>query len=467
MRAESYHAPPPGQVVSGDSKSYWVNKMEQLPGSAADPGRGLQVAARQTEIMNVTTRFCRPLAARLAILVLSGIVAGATPAGAQPADVRVSARSAATSGHRAEALSMLEGHLKDSPRDADARLLLGVILSWEGRYDDADRELRRVLEQSPTYNDARVALANVAWWTGRYDELQRLAATGRSQRPSDVEWMMQEARALDGLGQRREARDLVITMLARQPGHVNARALKQRLDGALRPWSVTAGFSGDRFSDARTPWSEYAVSLNRQTPVGTVIGRVSQAGRFGLSDRLFEIEAYPTLRPGTNAYVAIGFAQDDTLFPNYRAAADLYQSLGRGFEASIGMRRLGFSTATDIYVGSLTKYVGNWMLTAKAFSVPDFEGPEDSLSYHGVARRYVRGDGESFWGVGYSRGYSREELGDRAELLQLGADTLRANTEILIGRYVVAATGSTSRQERAGRSTLWQHSFGASLTVQF
>lgn len=412
-----------------------------------------------------TTR--QPFVVRVAAGLLCAVLAGAVPGLAQTADVKASARSAATSGRRPEAVSMLETHLKDYPRDVDARLLLGVILSWDGKYDAADHELRLVLDQSPTYNDARVALANVAWWTGNYDQLQQLAAAGRSQRPYDIEWMMQEARALDGLGRPRDARDLLVTLLARQSGHVHARALKKRLDAQLRPWALTAGYSGDRFSDQRTPWSEYAVSISRYTSVGSVIGRVSQAARFGLSDTFYEVEAYPTLRPGTNAYVSFGMAKDDTLFPNYRAAADLYQSLGHGYEASIGMRRLGFTSTTDIYVGTLTKYLGNWMLTGKAFSVPDFEGPEDSISYHAVARRYVRGDGESFWGVGYSRGYSREELADRAELQQLDADTFRANTEILVGRFIVAATGSSSRQERAGRSTLWQHSFGASLTVQF
>ncbi len=36
-----------------------------------------------------------------------------------------------------------------------ARLLYGLMLSWEGRYDDASRELRHVLEQTPAYDDAR------------------------------------------------------------------------------------------------------------------------------------------------------------------------------------------------------------------------------------------------------------------------------------------------------------------------
>lgn len=405
----------------------------------------------------------RAFAPALAALV---VLAGA-PAVAQPADVRAQARSAAIAGRRDEAVSLLEGHLNGSPRDVDARLLLGVVLSWEGKYDDARRELEQVLEQSPTYNDARVALANVAWWTGQYEELRALAATGRAQRPYDAEWFMQEARALDGLGRHKEARTVVLSLLARQPGHVQARALRDRLDARLRPWSATVAYSGDRFSDDRIPWAEYQVSLNRQTRHGSIIGRVSRAERFGLNDRMYELEVYPTIRPGTYGFASFGLSSEETLYPQYRVAADLYQALGRGVEASLGIRRLGFTATTDIYVGTLTKYVGNWMLTGKVFSVPDFEGPEDSISYHAVVRRYVRGDGRSFVGGGYSRGFSREELGDRAELQQLDADTFRANAEILVGRYFLAANASTSRQERAARSTLWQHSFGASITVLF
>ncbi len=404
----------------------------------------------------------------MVLLVLALVAAGPRGVAGQPAgDVRTQARSAAIAGRRTEAVSMLETHLADYPRDADARLLLGVVLSWDGKYDEARKELRQGLDPAPTYNDARVALANVAWWTGSYEELRQLAETARTQRPQDTEWFMQEARALDGLGRHREARAVVLALLARQPGHVQARALRTRLDARLRPWSLTVGYGGDRFSDDREPWGEYQASLNRQTPVGSVIGRVSRAQRFGLSDQMVELEFYPSIRPGTYGFASFGMSQDDTLYPNYRVAADIYQSIGHGMEASVGMRRLGFSSTTDIYVGTLTKYVGNWMLTGKAFAIPDFEGPEDSISYHAVVRRYVKGDGESFLGAGYSRGYSREEVGDVAELALLNADTFRANAEIRVGRFVVSGNASTSRQERANRANLWQHSFGASLSVDF
>jgi YaiO family outer membrane protein len=392
----------------------------------------------------------------------------ASPGWAQSSDVVADARVDATSGRRSEALAALAGHLETSPRDVDARLLYGLVLSWEGRYDEARRELEQVLTQTPAYNDARVALANIAWWNGEYSELKRHADAGRVQRPDDVEWLLLDARALDGLGQSREARRVVQDLLSRSPGHPQARSLKNRLDSTLRPWSFTMGYGGDRFSDDRTPWAEYAMSIGRQTPVGSVIARASHVARFGLSDRLFEVEMYPTFRPGTYGFVGIGVAKDDLLYPTYRVATDLYHLVGRGYEVSAGFRRLAFSTTTDIYLAALTKYTGSWMLTGKAMIVPDVEGPEDAVSLHAQVRRYIGGSGESYLGAGYSHGYSREELGDRAELTNLDADTVRANADVLVwSRWLLSASASTSRQERGQRTPLWQHSLGASVTVYF
>jgi len=95
------------------------------------------------------------------------MLAGAVPASAQVAGAPQRAREAATAGRRPEALALLASHLAVSPRDVDARLLYGLVLSWERRYDEAQRELRQVLKEAPQYTDARVALMNVEWWSGR------------------------------------------------------------------------------------------------------------------------------------------------------------------------------------------------------------------------------------------------------------------------------------------------------------
>jgi YaiO family outer membrane protein len=355
------------------------------------------------------------------------------PAAAQAPDVLASARDDATSGRRPEALAALQSHLTAAPRDVDARLLYGSILSWEGRYDEARRELQQVLAQSPAYTDARVALMNVEWWSGNTAV----------------------------------ARDTADAILAQEPGNQPARDLRQRIDATSRPWSSAFSYSSDTFSDQRQAWHEYAVSVTRLTPVGSIIVRANEARRFGLDDRLLEVEFYPRFRPGTYAFVGVGGAPDSTLYPTHRVAFDLYQAVGGGVEISGGFRRLGFATATNIYVGTASKYLGNWMLTGKVFHVPG-EGRLDSTSVHGGFRRYVRGDGASYVGLAYSHGSSREEIRNITDLATLDADTVRGDIDQqFAGRLRVFATVGTSRQERQVGGTLWQTSLGGGLAVLF
>jgi YaiO family outer membrane protein len=394
------------------------------------------------------------------------IAPGVSSAQGRPSEVVLrEAREAVHAGHPAEAMRLLEAQLKASPRDVDARLLYGLVLSWSGLYDDARRELERVLVQAPNYTDARVALANVEWWSRQYDRLHQVAGDGRRKDPDDPRWLVYEARALEGMGRPADARRAVSQVLAREPGNVQARALGERLDASLRPWSAQFTQTVDWFDDNRATWTESAFTLGRQTPVGTVLARTSYAERFGMSDTQFEIEAYPRIRAGTYGYVNVGGSVDRALYPRSRVGLELYQSLGRGFEASAGWRRLDFSTDTNIYVGTLTKYTGQWMLTGRAFYVPG--DLKDSTSYYGVVRRYFGSDGTSFWGVSYGHGFSREEIRNASDLFLADSDTVRAEFDARLGRRLrAAASGGTSRQERP-IGPLRQHTFSGSLRVEF
>lgn len=348
-------------------------------------------------------------------------------------DVIARARAAASAGDRPAGIALLETHLAASPRDVDARLVYGLILSWEGRYDDARKALQDVLTQSPDYLDARVALMNVEWWSGRLTE----------------------------------ARALVRAVLSRDAGNARARHVQQRLDARTRPWSLGVGYTRDIFNDEREPWQESSITIGRETPVGSLLVRGSEADRFGLEDGQVDVEFYPTFRAGTYAFVGVGLGRDKILYPEHRVAVDLYQSIGRGFEVSGGYRRLGFAETTHIYLGTLTKYSGNWMITGKAFVVPD-ELLGDSWSYHGQVRRYFGAAGTSFIGAGYSHGFSREEPRGSGDLIRVDADTIRAQADIDVSdRWRVLVGGSTSRQERTLRDPLWQTTFSGGLTIRF
>ena len=330
------------------------------------------------------------------------------PAGARAEqDVLKQARSAAT---RSESLRILEQHLAATPRDVDARLLYGLYLSWEGRYDEARRELGRVLAEARALSDA---------------------------------------------------------ILVTDPGHAQARLVRQRLDARDRPWSAGVSASLDTFSDDRDAWHEQLITVSRQTAAGSIVFRGGRAERFGLDDQQIELEFYPVFRPGTYAFIGVGAAGDRTLYPKQRFAFDLYQTVARGVEVSGGYRRLGFTTPVNVYVGSGTLYRGMWMFTGRAqfVTVRDQDG-ETSVQLQ--ARRYFGAQGTSFAGAGYNRGLTRDEIRGAGDVARGGIDGVSAELSVqATPRLRVQASGRTTRDRRAAAGTLWQHTLGAGLAVRF
>ena len=184
----------------------------------------------------------------------------------------------------------------------------------------------------------------------------------------------------------------------------------------------------------------------------------------GYTDHQVEFDMYPRFRPGTYAYVSGAFAPEPLLFPKYRVGFDLYQSLGNGYEGSGGFRQMQFANAVTIYVGSLTKYRGNWMYTSRVFVTPNSLGP--SISVHAIARRY-RPDGLGYWGVRYGRGAYRDEVRTLADIAELSSDTFAGEWFVPFGTLELSVSGSASREGRAGLSDLWQFSVSTGLGVRF
>ena len=189
----------------------------------------------------------------------------------------------------------------------------------------------------------------------------------------------------------------------------------------------------------------------------------SQADRYP-ADRQYEIELYPRIRPGTYMYLDGGWSPDAILHPEYRAGAHLYQSLGRGFEASIGMSRLGFGDGINIYIGSLSKYVGRWLFTGQVFVTPKDFGT--NASYHVAFRRYLT-DVEYF-GLRYHHGAAKEEIQTINDILVLNSDGVSGELVLLLGRRVdLTFRGGFDNQQRFNLTSLRQYSASTQLFVRF
>ncbi|HUK87147.1 MAG TPA: tetratricopeptide repeat protein, partial [Terriglobales bacterium] len=116
---------------------------------------------------------------------------------APPQDPVAKARALAYSGreHRAQALAILQEYLKQDPTDSDARTLYGIVLSWEGRYDESRAQLEQVLATHPYHGDATPALVRVELWSDHPAHAEQLATAYLQQKPKDTEMMYLLARA--------------------------------------------------------------------------------------------------------------------------------------------------------------------------------------------------------------------------------------------------------------------------------
>lgn len=141
---------------------------------------------------------------------------------------------------------------------------------------------------------------------------------------------------------------------------------------------VLAG--AERFS--RSYDGTYAASFfyRRETSLGPLLGRWNYADRFQRTGGQLEAEWYPGIAKGMNGYLSYAYSAN-SLFPSQRAGLELFQSLPRSLEGSLGGRFLIFETGNDlaIYTASMAWYVASYYLVARVFLSPGSAGTTRAL----------------------------------------------------------------------------------------
>lgn len=111
---------------------------------------------------------------RLTVIVLLALILGAarTSADAQSAAV-AEARNAASNGNLDKALSVLDEYLRTHPRDVEAQLFRGVVLSRRGDIDQAVASFQRLSAQEPGLAEPHNNLAVLYAAQGRFEAARR------------------------------------------------------------------------------------------------------------------------------------------------------------------------------------------------------------------------------------------------------------------------------------------------------
>ncbi|HSN67929.1 MAG TPA: YaiO family outer membrane beta-barrel protein, partial [Thermoanaerobaculia bacterium] len=230
-------------------------------------------------------------------------------------------------------LTLLEARLAEAPEDGDARTLYGIVLSWDARYDDARRELRRVIEEDPANLDARLALVRVEIWANRGD------AAGA----------------------------LIAESLERFPGDAELLALRNQIRRNPPARETRAGVALDE-PEPGDAWREIFASVSLPTSFGPLIARAGRAERGGDEGIEIAADAYPRIDPKTYVWLQASIADDSTVYPDWRLGAEVYRTFARAWEGSVGYRRLEFDDPADVLTASIGRYVGSWLIFHAASS---------------------------------------------------------------------------------------------------
>ena len=401
---------------------------------------------------------------RLLLFITFAMLLRAT---SEPGDDLLSrARELASNHMRPEAIAMLKDHLREHPSDVDARVLCGLILSWEGRYNEAREQLKRVLATHPDYDDALRALINLELWSEHPDRVDKLTVLALRKRPDDKEYLYNRIRALKALNREREAIELVDRLLELQPDHPHAAQMRQDLEDQGREWSASISQTHEWFSDPKIGgWDESQIALRRRIPWGSLIFRFSRAQHYGIWGDQAELEYYWHLRRGTYAYLGAGYSPDARLYPRYRLNADLYHNFPYRLEASVGIRHMAFNTNINVYTASLGRYQGNWLFTGRTYVSPDIHGLTHSVYFS--ARRYLNGKGDYF-GFRFGRGTSLFETVRVADLGLLGSTsgTVEIN-RTLFRRWDLNFQAGASSEDRLNSNTLMHYVLDGGLSYRF
>ena len=374
------------------------------------------------------------------------------------------ARKLALNGERESALQLLDRYLQKRGNDADARLLYGTVISWQKRYPEAREQLEAVLAEHPRYHDAFAALINVELWSGHLGRAEELIRQGLRDRPDDQRIRFAYIQLLRAEGKHAAAEKALTRYVTEHPEDQQALQMRKGLSGDTREWRVSIDHDSEWFNEDREVWQESQITLQRATSLGPVITRFARAQRFSKQGQQVEVDFYPRVRRGTYLYLNVGHSLNGPLYPTYRIGAEVYQSLKKGLEASVGLRRAGFSTKINSYTASLSKYYGNWLFSGRTYITPALG--ENTRSYHVSARRYFRE--ADYVELRHGRGSSIDEIRSIDDIEVLDAKSLSGNLVLKPGRiWGINLRLGYRLEDRIQRQGLRRYSVGGGVYLLF
>ncbi|TDE42750.1 YaiO family outer membrane beta-barrel protein [Flavobacterium rhamnosiphilum] len=314
------------------------------------------------------------------------------------------ARELAFNKQRQQAQDTLLSILTKYPNYHEIRSFLATTYSWDGEYKKARKEFATIFEKD-TKNKSiwEAAIKNELWGDMPYPALE-MTTEALKNFPDDPEILYLKASAQENTNNPIEALNTVQFILDKNPEDKKANDYKISLNKILSQNSIGINSIVDLYSDVFDPMQYHTLKYGRQTKYGSIIAKVNFNRRFKENGLQYEVDLYPKISKGFYAYINVGLS-NSFLFPDVRFGAELYKSLPKSFEVSLGFRTLKYSTTTTIYTGSVGWYYGNSYWSFRPYITPGGVGTSTSGT---IAYRKYRSDADNYLGLSLGIGFSPE-----------------------------------------------------------
>ena len=315
------------------------------------------------------------------------------------------ARELAFNKQRKQAQDSLLFILTKYPDYHDIREFLGSTYSWDEDYKKARKEFAYILEKDSKRKSTWIVdIKNELWANMPFIALEK-SNDALKIFPNDPDIMYLKASAYEKAKNPLEAMSTIQLVLNQDPDNQEAKEYKINLNKSLSQNTVGINASVDIYSETFNPMQYYTFRYGRQTKYGSIIAKVNVNRRFDENGAQYEVDLYPKITKGLYAYVNFGLA-NSFLFPDIRYGAELYKSLPKSFEVSLGFRTLKYSTSTtNIFTGSVGWYNGNNYWSIRPYLTPGETGTSKSGNL--IFRRY-RSDADNYLELSAGLGYSPE-----------------------------------------------------------
>lgn len=310
------------------------------------------------------------MAIRSAIIAASILLS--TPHLALANTVNSQALDLASNQNFSQALDLLSGQSEIEQSTYNHRFLKARILSWDGQYAKARRELSSLMTEHPGNPDLHLVLGNLEYYQGNLDEAQTQYEITLRRAPNYTD-------AKNGLANVQKARE------------------SKTDDSRKNHWRIDGGIGGSYFNDdddELSEWNDQFLRVEYSPENFSYHGSIQRYDRFGTSDIELRAGIADAVRGGWDWGLEVGGAPDAEFRPDLSLGGRLGRTInlenGLVLYPSVNFRHDDYSTGNiQTLQPDLTVYLAKGTILTGRLIATFQDSEDDQLGWLIEGRKSV------------------------------------------------------------------------------